>query len=217
MEGDAKIDRCIRCQSSRDVCAGLRGRVAIEVTQDSSGLTPLEAGELRVRRLGRAGDVEGLRRELDNPEESWHIAVRASAAKRLGDVRDSASVERLIEMLASDRHEHARIAAAFALGRIGDPRSLEPLITATRQENDVARVAVVALGEIRDRRAVQALVEHLRDKDWRMRRVAAEALAAIGAREAIKPIRDLAAREPLLHRLTLRRVIRRLDRASKSS
>ena len=53
---------------------------------------------------------------------------------------------------------------------------------------DVRSVAVRGLGEIRDVRAVEPLVEMLKDRSWGVRSSAAEALADIGDSRAVEPL-----------------------------
>ena len=84
----------------------------------------------------------------------------------------------------------ARMAAVLELGRSGDRAVLPALLAALRDPNrDVRWVAIEALGELGDRRAVGALVQYLtarRKEAYRWgRRLVANALGAIGGPEAV--------------------------------
>jgi len=67
--------------------------------------------------------------------------------------------------------------------------AIEPLID-TLNINDpiVRRLAVEALGNIRDRRIVDPLIRVLVDQDVRIRRLAVDALAASGDIHALEPL-----------------------------
>ncbi len=79
-------------------------------------------------------------------------------------------------------------AAALGLSSIGN-RAVEPLI-ATLQTDDaqIRQRAVVALGEIGDRRATEPLVTLLGDEDKAVRSAAVQALGNIGDRRATEPL-----------------------------
>jgi HEAT repeat protein len=73
--------------------------------------------------------------------------------------------------------------AANALGKIQDPRAVDALIQALK--NPRARnSAAWNLGKVGDSRAVEPLVEAMKDQDQEFRKWAAEALAKITSRAA---------------------------------
>ncbi len=90
----------------------------------------------------------------------------------------------------------ARMAALLELGRSGNPAVLPTLLGALKDPNrDVRWVAIEALGDLGDRRAVPALVQYLgarRKEAYRWgRRLIANALGAIGGPEAVEAVTPL--------------------------
>jgi HEAT repeat protein len=73
---------------------------------------------------------------------------------------------------------NVRMNSAMALGTIRDVRAVEPLVRGLEQ--DVKIQAVVALGEIGDKRAEKPLFDVLQDPNDNVRAFAAEALAKMG-------------------------------------
>ena len=78
-----------------------------------------------------------------------------------------------------DPVEDVRCQAAWALGRAGKARAVEALIEALKDSPAVRRQAIRALGQIGDPRALPALNAALKDDDTRVRRYAAKAIARI--------------------------------------
>lgn len=102
-------------------------------------------------------------------------------------------VDAALGALRDAKDTQARMAAILELGRARDPGALDPLLRALRDPNrDVRWVAVEALGELGDRRAVAPLVAYLqmRRKEvyrWH-KRLVANALGAIGGGEAVEAL-----------------------------
>lgn len=89
-----------------------------------------------------------------------------------------------------DKDWHMRSSAAFLLANIGNAQSVSPLISALNDESDEVRWDVVnALGRLKDRNAVPALIEVLRNEkvDY-VRWSAATALGEIGDQRAVEPL-----------------------------
>jgi len=97
--------------------------------------------------------------------------VRANAARALGVSKDSRAVEPLLKAL-HDESEHAQVNAARALAAIGDRRAVEPLIELAKLSDPKTTLqrrhpisfnllleCVVALGTLKDERALQLLGE----------------------------------------------------------
>jgi len=79
-------------------------------------------------------------------------------------------------------------AVVDALVKIGKP-AVNPLIEVLNDKNkDIRLVAVVALGEIKDKRAIPPLIEALKDEDWCVRFAAAKALGEIKDKRAVSPL-----------------------------
>jgi HEAT repeat protein len=92
--------------------------------------------------------------------------VRASVARALGEIGDSRAVDALIEAL-KDEDSDVRENSIDALVKIAkkDLGVVDKLIKALRDEDSDVRASVAwALGEIRDARAVEALIEALKDE-----------------------------------------------------
>jgi HEAT repeat protein len=91
--------------------------------------------------------------------------------------------------LLCDEDRFVKSHAALALGAIGEP-AVNPLIRALREgDGNLRWGAAIALGKIRDPRAIEPLIRALADKYENVRAESASSLAAIG-----KP-----ASGPLLH------------------
>jgi HEAT repeat protein len=143
--------------------------------------------------------------------------VRWDAAKALGNLKDSRSVEPLIAAL-KDTYWAVQEEAMNALSAVRDPRAIQPLIDFIKQRgsstwnamqalarfgdasvepliatinNDVPRVradVIWVLGSIRNSRAVDPLINALKDKDRFVRKCAAEALMRIKDVKALAPL-----------------------------
>ena len=95
---------------------------------------------------------------------------------------ERAPVGRLVEAL-QDSEWRVRTAAALALGALKGRAPLQPLITVLKdQEEDVSvRVAAAsALGKCPGHASKEALADTLHDPEWRVREMAALALADMG-------------------------------------
>ena len=78
-----------------------------------------------------------------------------------------------------DTDEDVRCQAAWALGRTGRTRAVDALIDALKDSPAVRKQAIRALGHLGDARALPALNGALKDEDPRIRRYAARAIARI--------------------------------------
>lgn len=74
--------------------------------------------------------------------------------------------------------------AAEALGLLRDRIAVDPLIDALNDE-DVSWKSALALGNIWDKRAIELLIPALQDKHWPVRRFAVSALGKIGDRTSV--------------------------------
>jgi HEAT repeat protein len=121
-------------------------------------------------------DIRGLIRLLDHRKND----VQWRAADALGTLGEIAC-EPLLRPLVYPKI-HVRIGAIEALGAIKSPRSVEPLIHTllTDEISEVRWVAVLALGEIGDIRAIPPLMVSLKDKDRYVRYGSAKALEQLG-------------------------------------
>ena len=172
--------------NDRDARVRATAAIALGNARDpraASTLRDVVAGEdpgLRARAgialaaLGDEAAVDALIDALSSRDE----ALVLDAVKSLGALRDRRAVEPLLAALADD---HVRYRAVISLGQIGDPRAYDAVrAIAERDPTDDAQAnATLALGLLRDRRAVPMLVERVaRGRDAG---VAAGALVALGA------------------------------------
>jgi len=86
------------------------------------------------------------------------------------------------------KDEYVRKDAAIALGKIGDERAIDPLIQALKDKHYVRREAARALGVIGGERVVGPLIQALRHEDGTVRMYAASALGKIRDERAIDPL-----------------------------
>jgi HEAT repeat protein len=149
--------------------------------------------------------------------------VRREAAHALGEARSRAAVQPLIQLLTLDKEISVRAAAAIALGRIKDEAAVVPLANVltssssgkkskARENEFLIRSAAQALGEIRSRAGVPALIAALTDEknEIEVRRAAAEALGTIGDATAAPALKAaVGANDPYLSH-SARAALRRL-------
>jgi HEAT repeat protein len=118
--------------------------------------------------------------------------LRLEAAKALGNIKDTRAIGPLIASL-SDENFHIREQSAEALTTIGQP-SVEPLIKLLRTESaDSQILAAKILGNIKDPRAVEPLIQNLLlaaadNRSWNFRLEATRALGKIKDLRAVEPL-----------------------------
>ena len=140
--------------------------------------------------------------------------IQSAAAEALGQIRDKRAVKHLIDALKIG-HWYFQIRVIRSLGQIGDKRAIEPLINALKDDyflirkkaaealGQIGEPAVVpllmalkdipddtayALGQIGDKRALESLIDLLKDNNEYVRANAAYALGQIGDKRAIDPL-----------------------------
>ena len=131
--------------------------------------------------LGRIGNdkaVEMLITALGRAD-----GVARSAARELGKLRRDRAIQPLVGALAEAEVARAAADALLAFGS----KAVGPLIDSLRQGNGVAREAAAsALGELRDPRAVEALIHAMQNDDvYSVRTAAATALGNLKDGRAI--------------------------------
>jgi HEAT repeat protein len=141
----------------------------------------LADGDAGVRR--RACELAATRREvglapmLDDRDDG----VVEMAAWALGEQGDATAVPVLAAMAdPASGHDDplCREAAVAALGAIGDPRGLAAVVAALSDKPAVRRRAAAALAAFDGPAVDAALQSCLRDRDWQVRQVAEDLLAA---------------------------------------
>jgi Mg-chelatase subunit ChlD len=125
------------------------------------------------------------------------LEVRRAAAKVLGSRRDKESVPELRKLLASKVPEDVRLALE-ALTAIEGTTSvwLKELATyAGSAERDIRNAALEVLGQARDKRQIEAMLQGLEHDDWSTRFVAVEALRAVRDKVAVPKLIERMAKE----------------------
>jgi HEAT repeat protein len=108
----------------------------------------------------------------------------------------SGGIYDLINTAAYGAGQAERLRAVVALGKSGDPRAVRPLTDLLAdEENEIRLAATTALGSLRSGRAVDELIERLRDPGEQTitREQAAVALAAIRSTGALRGLREFVA------------------------
>ncbi len=120
--------------------------------------------------------------------KSDNIDIRFQCARLLGIVQDPVSKPALRELLQHDAFLMVQLAAASALGSMGDGSGYELATSALEADDEYEREnAVIALGDIGDKRATPVLLKALRDP--RMHDAeAALALGKIGDETAVEAL-----------------------------
>ena len=145
--------------------------------------------------------VPFLVRELPTRRERVAAHRRGVGALRRGSRTRSAGVAR-----RRGPRLGARLRAARILGHVGAAAAVEPLMLLLHARNDLLRIAAAAaLGELRDRRALQPLVQAtLRDPAPQVRAHAAGAVARIEAEGAVDVLVAALAGIPTTSRVSAR-------------
>jgi HEAT repeat protein len=128
--------------------------------------------------LGTMGDEAALEPLIvalgdENPE------LRQRAAMALGELGSSRAVPALIRVL-NDRDRAVQWFAATSLAKLGEPATKALLAELRSDDRDAAVGAAVALGRMKEAKAVGPLVDLLAAHDLYVREQAIEALVAIG-------------------------------------
>ncbi len=111
--------------------------------------------------------------------------VRKTAVEALVAIEGESVITGLIEALSAQDNAGARNSAIEALVQIGGPAVECPACRLDTPDPEVRKFVVDILGEIKDRRAVPALIARLEDADENIRVAAAEALGKIRDRRAV--------------------------------
>ena len=124
--------------------------------------------------------------------ESSNVQQRTIAARAFCELQESRAIPHLIRLLC-DPCPLVRVSASYALGRNPSASAVEPLITQLKQDwNGYVRKGVVcALGNCRDRRSLEPLVDALQTDITAVRLWAASGLGQIAngsSEEAAKAI-----------------------------
>jgi HEAT repeat protein len=151
---------------------------------------PDESVRLRaVRRLGERSDPSIVAGSL--ADESWR--VRREAADALAKSGDEHAVQTLIEALREHHQDPATLNAALTALAHSAADVVGPIAALLDDaDHDVRIYSALALGMLKDRRGVPALVAHLSDPDDNVRFHILEALGRIGDRSTADTIATVA-------------------------
>lgn len=155
-------------------------------------------GKDRKRLMNELYDAIESKDSRDRHDAQWVLANLGKSQKDNTKILD-----KLIDLLDHKRMG-TRLEAVIALGEIGDERAVEPLLKIVnsgserdsddREPPEVRRHAVEALGTIGGK-AVEKLVDILRNKGSSMRVDAIEALAKLGDDRAVLPLIEVLGEE----------------------
>ncbi len=131
--------------------------------------------------LGQLGDDKAVALLIETLGRKDGVA--RSAARELGKLRNEAAVPPLVAMLDSPDVNQAAAEALLAFG----PKAVGPLLEIIKNGSPAARqLAVSALGELRDKRAVEPLIDVMQTDDaYAVRTAAATALGQIKDARAV--------------------------------
>ncbi|CAD0226674.1 MULTISPECIES: phycobilisome degradation protein NblB [Planktothrix] len=126
---------------------------------------------------------------LNDPE----IDVQSAAADGLGALKLKDAFDDLQNIYNTTPEWLLKLSIVAAVGVIEEPRAFELLETALQDENSLIQtIAISALGELGDRRAVPLLVPYVTNSDWQIRYRVAQALSRLGGSEVETMLKQLA-------------------------
>ncbi len=152
-------------------------------------------------------------------DEQRHERVRIRAAEKLGCLGQTGVAANILLALARDEHAEVHVRVANALGRLGQIEVAADILLALAHDGQVnARMrerAVVALGRLKQTKALLALARDERVEDW-MRVGAAVALGHQGQTEVAANILLALARDGRVNIQMRKRAVVALDRLEQT-
>lgn len=121
-------------------------------------------GQHAARVIGEMKD-ERLLQHLTKPLKGTDVFVATAVAEAIGTTGSAAANNQLVSVMTdSKRPASVRAACAQALGAIGNVGAVEPLLETLRAEDEEVQVAAaVALGQLKDLRALDPLRAKLKE------------------------------------------------------
>lgn len=108
------------------------------------------------------------------------------------EIRAEESLEPLIETLSTEGiNKNVKQSSARLLGIIGNEKAIDCLINNLRDSNKLVRREASTALSKMGDKAVEPLINILNDDDWRVKGAAAWALGKIGDKRALDPIKPL--------------------------
>ena len=167
-------------QPATSVDAVVEALTRIQHRYETSTSDGEEIKELVRRRLS----PEGVRRILASLEQASSGSIRAFI-NVVGWLRDPAVPSALVRLLGAEEARHDVVEAFVRVGSSAVPLLIEQLGATDR---DTRRAAIVTLGRIGDRRAVEPLIGLLDQRSSELSVAAASALARLGDPRAFEPL-----------------------------
>ncbi|MCC6346025.1 MAG: HEAT repeat domain-containing protein [Nitrospirales bacterium] len=169
-----------------------------EVLQGELRVPPERLQLEAVEKPARSGDIGAVKTViaiLNNRDEDWKIRIRAM--RLLGDIGDPRAEDALMSALR-ELCPALKWNAAAALGRFSkSPRVVNALIDALGDPDLYVReMAVQALGNIGDRKAVPFILSALAEKSFAVRISAIRALGRLGDPVALPSLQRAAEGDP---------------------
>jgi HEAT repeat protein len=166
----------------------------IELDNESSPLNPLCPLDLPPEEEITLADPDEMLAFLN----SEIILERMQAARAFCELEDDRAVPRLIELL-QDECPLVRVSVAYALGRNKSEQAIAPLINQLSQDwNGYVRKGIVwALGTCHAASGLQPLISALKYDITAVRLWAASALGQLGDIQAIEPLVEALASDPM--------------------
>ena len=124
--------------------------------------------------------------ELINILKTGNNVARINASKEL--VKKGTSIENQLLKLLETEEDKVKMSIIWILGEWGKKKYLTHLISFLGNDHDIARRAIVALGKIRDPRAIPHLVKKLQAKSRYIRTDTVYSLGKIAGRDAFTHI-----------------------------
>ncbi|MFX1533796.1 MAG: HEAT repeat domain-containing protein [Promethearchaeota archaeon] len=152
-----------------------------EGNDSSYNLVQSILGALGVRRPGlkyqKTLDLIAIQPLLPDLEKLTELAEKNSYGGNYSNIIFGYLIERL-----SDRNKGLRESSAYLLGRIGDSTVTPELITRLQVEKQInVKIRLIeALGMLKAKEARHLILNSLKDRNWKIRRSAIEALEEIG-------------------------------------
>ena len=133
--------------------------------------------------------------DLGNCLRDSDLSVQEAAASILSSIADDRVVDVLLSALVSEDWV-VRMHASKAIGRLASPQAVGTLVLLLQDRvpavRDEAMVALKNIGE----QAIIPLVTSLKDKNWRTRLKATEALGVLGSKTAVQPLIEMVQSDP---------------------
>jgi serine/threonine-protein kinase len=143
--------------------------------------------------------------QLNHPETIKYLAdalkdeseySRRAAVEVLNEVGSIDSVKDLFDAIKDDDW-WVRSRAGDALAEIGGPKVVNSVVALIKDDDEeIRRTAIEILNATKDKSAVSALLKATEDSDWWVRERAVDALAKLGATEALPRLENMLGKDP---------------------